>query len=107
MASKNNLIIVKATIRLLTAAEGGRSTGIKTGYRPNHVFEKPDDIKHLHAYIGDINFDDQEFIQPGETKTVTVRFLRNDIVEKFIKVGQKWFIYEAPRLVAEGEIIEI
>jgi hypothetical protein len=28
-------------------------------------------------------------------------------VEKYIKVGQKWFIYEVPRLVAEGEIVEV
>jgi len=33
--------------------------------------------------------------------------LRDPIVEKYIKVGQRWFIYEIPRLVAEGEIIEV
>lgn len=103
----NDLIIVKAKIYLKTPEEGGRRAGIKSGYRPNHAFEQPKDIRNLHAYIGDIQFDDQEFIQPGETKTVTVRFLRNPIVEQYIKVGQKWFIYEVPRLVAEGEIIEV
>lgn len=44
---------------------------------------------------------------PGETKIVTVRFLRHPLIEQFIKVGQKWFIYEVPRLVAEGVITEI
>jgi len=103
----NDLIIVKANIYLLTPAEGGRTTGITSGYRPNHVFEKPHDIKDVHAYIGDIQFDEHDSIQPGQTKTVTVRFLRNPIVKQYIKVGQKWFIYEVPRLVAEGEIIEV
>ena len=60
----NDLIIVKANIHLLTPKEGGRTTGIKSGYRPNHAFEKPQDIKNIHAYIGEIKFDDQEFIQP-------------------------------------------
>lgn len=107
MTLTDDLIIVKANIYLLTAEEGGRRTGIKTGYRPNHVFKKPNDIKEIHAYIGDLQFDDQDSIQPGQTKTVIVRFLRNPIVEQYIKVGQKWFIYEVPRLVAEGEIIEV
>jgi translation elongation factor EF-Tu-like GTPase len=103
----NDLIIVKAKIYFKTATEGGRTTGIKSGYRPNHTFEQPKNIRNIQTFIGDIQFDDQEFIEPGETKIVTVRFLRNEIVEKFMKVGQKWFIYEVPRLVAEGEIIEV
>jgi len=107
LALTDDLIIAKANIYLLTPEEGGRTTGIKSGYRPNHVFENPHDIKDIHTYIGDIQFDDQDFIQPGQTKTVTVRFLRIPIVEQYIKVGQKWFIYEVPRLVAEGEIIEV
>ena len=103
----DDLIIVKAKIYLLTPEEDGRTTGIKSGYRPNHVFEKPNNIKEIHAFIGELQFGGQDIIQPGQTKTVTVRFLRNPIVEQYIKVGQKWFIYEVPRLIAEGEIIEI
>jgi hypothetical protein len=70
----NDLIIVKAKIYLKTAKEGGRTSGIKSGYRPNHAFEKPNDIRNIKTFIGDIQFDDQEFIEPGETKIVTVRF---------------------------------
>ena len=51
-----------------TPEEGGRTHGIKTGYRPNHVFEPPNVIGKLQTWIGQIEFDDQEFIQPGETK---------------------------------------
>jgi translation elongation factor EF-Tu-like GTPase len=107
MTNSNELIIVKARIYFRTTAEGGRATGIISGYRPNHVFERPVDIRGIHAYIGEVQFEDQEFIQPGETKIVTVRFLRVPAIEKFIKVGQKWLIYEVPKLVAEGEIIGI
>ena len=107
METKNNLLIVRAILRLRTTAEGGRLTGIKTGYRPNHVFEKKEDGKLLQGYIGDIVFDDQELIQPGETKTVVVRFIRNPKIEEFILVGRKWLIYEVPKVVAEAEVIEI
>lgn len=103
----NDLIIVKAKIYLKATKEGGRTSGIKCGYRPNHTFEQPKDIRNIKTFIGDIQFDDQEFIEPGETKIVTVRSLKMPQVEKYIKVGQKWFIYEVPKLVAEGEIIQL
>ncbi|MFM7850709.1 MAG: hypothetical protein ACKO96_02035, partial [Flammeovirgaceae bacterium] len=86
--------------------EGGRHSGFKSGYRPNHVFELPDNFKNLRTYIGDIHFDDQDLIEPGESKIVTVRFLKVPEVEKYINVGQKWFINEGARTLGTGEIIE-
>ena len=45
MAAQPDLIIVTAVIRFRTTAEGGRMTPVKSGYRPNHVFErKPDEL---------------------------------------------------------------
>ena len=103
----DDLIIVKAKITMKTTEEGGRKFGFKSGYRPNHVFELPEDIGNLNAYIGDIHFDDQELIEPGETKVVTVRFLKVPQVEQFISVGQKWFINEGANNLGVGEILEI
>ncbi|PSR54736.1 hypothetical protein AHMF7605_15090 [Adhaeribacter arboris] len=103
----DDLIIVKAKTTMKTTAEGGRQHGFKSGYRPNHVLELPDDLRNLTTYIGDIQFDDQELIEPGETKIVTVRFLKMPQVEKYIKVGQKWYINEAARKLGFGEILEV
>lgn len=103
----DDLIIVKAKITMKTTEEGGRKSGFKSGYRPNHVFELPDDLRNLKTYIGDIQFDDQELIEPGETKVVTVRFLKVPQVEQFISVGQRWFINEAAQTLGFGEILEI
>lgn len=102
----DDLIIVKSKITMKTTEEGGRQTGFTSGYRPNHVFKLPDDLKNLTAYVGDIQFSEQELIEPGETKIVIVRFLKNPEVEKYIKVGQKWFINEGARTVGFGEILE-
>jgi hypothetical protein len=38
---------------------------------------------------------------------VTVRFLKMPQVEKYIKVGQKWYINEAARTLGFGEILEV
>ena len=102
----DDLIIVKAIITMKRTDEGGRKFGFKSGYRPNHVFELPNNLKNLKTYIGDIQFTDQELIEPGETKVVTVRFLKMPQLEKYIKVGQKWFINEAARTLGFGEILE-
>lgn len=103
----NEMIIVKAKITLKTTEEGGRQTGFKSGFRPNHVFEMPEKGKSLRAYIGDIVFDDQELILPGETTIVTVRFMNVPEIEKYISVGQTWFINEGARTIAMGEILEL
>lgn len=102
----DELIVVRAKVSMKTTEDGGRKSGFKSGYRPNHVFELPVDLKNLQTYIGDIQFDDQELIEPGETKIVTVRFLKIPQIEKYIKVGQKWFINEAARTLGFGEILE-
>jgi len=102
-----DLIIVKAKITMKTTEEGGRKSGFKSGYRPNHVFEFPNDLRNLKTYIGDIQFDDQELVEPGETKVVTVRFLKVPQIEKLINVGRKWFINEAAQTLGYGEILEI
>ena len=97
---------VKAKLRLNSTNEGGRKTGIKTGYRPNHVFEYKDG-KMISAYMGDIKFDDQEWIKPGEEKIVTVRFIPGQPIKNFLTIGRQWWIYEGPNLVAEAEIVEV
>lgn len=103
----DELIIVKAKITMKTTEEGGRKSGFKSGYRPNHIFELPDNLRNLKTYIGEIRFDDQELIEPDETKVVTIRFLKFQPIEKYINVGQKWFINQADKTLGFGEILEI
>ncbi|MDR6784603.1 translation elongation factor EF-Tu-like GTPase [Pedobacter africanus] len=103
--SISDLLIIKAKIRLKTAEEGGRKTGFISGYRPNHVFEYGKEGEFLQSFIGDIIFEDQSTIEPGETKEVTVRFLLHQPIEKYISPGRKWWIHEGPRLIGEAEVL--
>jgi hypothetical protein len=103
----NDVINVIAKMNVLDADEGGcRKSGIKSGYRPNHVFELIDN-KPLATFIGEITFNDQEFIYPGEEKVVNVKFLNFGMISKFIFVGNEWWIYEMPNLMAKAEILEV
>ena len=83
-----------------------RKTGIKTGYRPNHVFEYNDN-GNLNTFIGEIQFDKDKTLLPGEEGIVKVRFLFTMPLEKYINIGRQWFIHEGKYKIGEAEIIEI
>ena len=104
--SNTDLITIKAKLRLRTTDEGGRHSGIKTGYRPNHVFEYNKKGNFLTTYIGEITFD-KEWIQLGDNEIVTVRFIHGQSIDQYINVGQKWWIHEGQKLVGEAEILEV
>jgi len=104
---RDKLIIVKARIRMKATKEGGRIHGFTSGYRPNHVFEYREDGTLQRTYIGDIVFEGQSTIEPGEEKIATVRFSRHQPIEKYLNIGRKWWIHESYKCLGEAEIIEI
>lgn len=104
--TNSNLILVKARLEMRTTEEGGRETGFLSGLRPNHVFEHYDD-GYLRTYIGDIQFDDQELMLPGEEKEVLVRFLDHNSIRKYLQVGRTWWTYEGGKVTGIAEILEV
>ncbi len=103
--NNGGLLSVKAKLKLNTTEEGGRQTGIISGYRPNHVFEYNDNGQLLQTYIGDIIFEGKPTIDPGEEREVTVRFLINQPIEKYLEKGRIWWINEGSRQIGRAEII--
>ncbi|WP_416866385.1 MAG: hypothetical protein ACMVP2_01270 [Imperialibacter sp.] len=104
--NNSNLIAIQAKLRLKTTDEGGRQSGIKTGYRPNHVFEYDGDGKLLSTYIGEISFE-KDWIQLGAEEIVTVKFLSGQSIEKYLNTGTKWWIHEGLKVVGEAEILRV
>ncbi|NBB27700.1 hypothetical protein [Cellulophaga sp. BC115SP] len=103
--NNGGLLTVKAILKLKSTEEGGRQTGFISGYRPNHVFEYNDKGQLLQTYIGDIVFQDKPTIEPGEEREVTVRFLMNQPIEKYLNKGRVWWIYEGDSQIGQAEII--
>lgn len=99
------LISIKAILNLKSTEEGGRQTGIISGYRPNHVFEHSDNGQLLQTFIGDIILDGKAIFEPGEEGEVTVRFLINQPIEKYLNKGRIWWIHEGDRQIGQAEII--
>ncbi|MDY8135469.1 hypothetical protein [Aquimarina sp. 2201CG5-10] len=101
------MIHVKANLSLFPTDKGGRKTGIKNGYRPNHVFEYQTNGQFKYTYIGDIQFEQEEWIMPGDTQEVLVRFLSRQPIDQYLNINRKWWIHEGPNKIGEAEIIEI
>ncbi|MBL1411078.1 hypothetical protein [Sphingobacterium faecale] len=104
-APTDTLLIVKANIRLKPTEEGGRKTGVISGYRPNHVFEYGAEGNIVQTYIGDLVFGDENLLMPGEERIVTVRFIPSADLEKYLTKGRKWWLHEGPNLIGEAVIL--
>ena len=103
----SDTIEIKAKLTLYASENGGRKTGIKSGYRPNHVFEyQENSTDFVTTYIGEIDFE-KEWILPSETEIVKVRFLKHQNISELIQKGLIWWIHEGRNKVGEAEIVEI
>jgi len=103
----SDTIDIKAKLTLYPTEKGGRKTGIKTDYRPNHVFEyKENSSDFVATYIGQIEFE-KELILPNETENVKVRFLKHQNIADLIEKGRIWWIHEGPNKIEETVITEI
>lgn len=103
----SEIIGICAKLTLYPTENGGRKNGIKTGYRPNHVFEyRKNSSDFVATYMGIIEFE-KEWILPGETANVKVTFVKNQNIVELIKIGRKWWIHEGPRKIGEAKITQM
>lgn len=102
---KAQWIPVTARIRLLSAAEGGRTAPLRGGsYRPNHNFFGPDDRTMT---VGFIDLPDGTELEPGGTIDVPISFWYWPGLDGQIYPGREWRIQEGAKLVGIGTILEV
>lgn len=104
-ATTTSLLIVKARVRLKPTEEGGRKTGLISGYRPNHVFAYTAEGKIGTMYIGELLFDDAELLMPGEERLLTIRFIATPELEGLLTKGRLWWLHEGSVLIGEATIM--
>jgi elongation factor Tu len=95
-------IRVRATISLVPEEKGGRHGPFTKGYRPNHNFSGPENSAF---YIGEVVVGEDEWVYPGETREVSVRFLNARGLREMLVPGRSWRIQEGHRLVAEATVL--
>ncbi|WP_400077897.1 hypothetical protein [Winogradskyella sp. R77965] len=91
----------------MSTKDGGRKSPVSSGFRPNHVFEYQSNDQFQFAFVGDIQLNGDNLMMPGEIKEVTVSFLSNQPIDKYLNIGRKWNIHEGGREIGKAEILEI
>src|SRR5262245_1440203 len=94
-------ILVSANIRLLPAAESGRTAPIRGSYRPNHNFFGAD---NRNMTIGFIDLPEGRELHPGESIVLKIKFWNWPGLEEQVYPGREWRIQEGGKLVGIGTI---
>jgi elongation factor Tu len=97
-------IYVRAKIRLLSTAEGGRTTPVKGSYRPNHNFFEAD---NRNMTVGFIDLPEGTELRPGESVDCPIVFWDWPGLREQIYPGREWRIQEGSTLVGIGTVIEV
>ncbi|MET8678955.1 elongation factor Tu [Streptomyces sp. NPDC004647] len=85
-----------ARVYVLSSAEGGRTTPVATGYRPQFYIRTAD-------VVGDIDLGEVAVARPGDTVTMTVELGRDVPVE----AGLGFAIREGGRTVGAGTVVAV
>ncbi|MGW6821991.1 elongation factor Tu [Streptomyces sp. NPDC055005] len=85
-----------ARVYVLSAREGGRTTAIASGYRPQFYIRTAD-------VVGDVDLGEEAVVRPGETVTMTVELGRDVPLE----TGLGFAIREGGRTVGAGTVTAV
>ncbi|MFT3827394.1 MAG: hypothetical protein QM731_25960 [Chitinophagaceae bacterium] len=91
-----------AKVSYLTTEEGGRKGAVSSGYRPLIKFEGRDELTSSEQI-----FVDKDNVFPGETAIAEIRIVSKNPFRKSMSAGHKFEIFDALRLVAHGELLEV
>jgi len=94
------MLHVTARIRLLKTEEGGRTSFVRSGYRPN--------VRFGDLYTdGAFTFPAHQQVYPGDECDVRLTFVNPAYVRESLMVGACFDIMEGPHKVGEGRIVSI
>jgi elongation factor Tu len=104
MPSSSDYHEIETEIRYLTTAEGGRQTGVASGYR-GQFYYRGEDFDGFQYFP---EFTDGEFIELGTSVRALVRFRQkrwDDFHSERITVGMPFEVREGVRTVGRGTVI--
>ena len=94
------MLHVTARIKLLKTEAGGRTSYVRSGYRPSFRFGD--------LYTdGALTFLDHQQVYPGDKCEARITFANPDYVRANLRVGACFDITEGPQKIGEGVILSI
>jgi hypothetical protein len=98
------VVNVRALVSFLAAHEGGRTTDIRSTYRPINNFGGPDNRK---SWFSQICLATTDHIGPVETRELIIQFNADPALMVELTPGRTWRIQEGRQLVAMATVLEI
>jgi elongation factor Tu len=96
----NEVVYVKADVRLLSSDEGGRLTPIANGYRP------PLSVGGIDGY-GSVILGEGATMAPGKSRVVDIVMVGSPTFVRALHEGQEFSLREGPKDIGEGRITHI
>jgi translation elongation factor EF-Tu-like GTPase len=90
-----------ALLSMLPTEQGGRKRPVYNHYRPAFSFNR------VNQFSGEISFDDEQELRPGNTTTVEVKLLPSRHIPQRLKSGDAFTILEGDKIVGTGVIQHI
>lgn len=95
---------VRAKLTLLPETLSARRSNQEARWRPNHNFGP---AEGRDFYIGQVEFDSVDTIEPGQTIHVLIRFFDGPGLREQLVPGRSWRVQEGPNLVATASVVSI
>jgi hypothetical protein len=95
---------VRAKLTLLPETKNARRSSQQARWRPNHNFG-PADGRDF--YIGQVEFESVDTVEPGQTVEVLVRFFDGPGLREHLVPGRSWRVQEGPNLVATARVVSV
>lgn len=92
---------VEAEVTLYSTAEGGRSTPVRTGYRPQHRVLPNYLSSGIHDYLA------VSMLVPGQSTFATITFITPHAYPHALAAGDVVEISEGARIVGSARILRV
>jgi len=91
---------IEASIYFLTPEEGGRTSPVRSGYRPQFYYEGQD-WDAIHDYPG------HDEVKPGSTVITLLSFLTPEQHRDRVKPGLAFELREGAKVIGKGTVLRV
>jgi translation elongation factor EF-Tu-like GTPase len=95
---------IRTELSLLSTAEGGRQTGIASGYH-GMLGMRPEDPVSGNDVV--VTIEGKEVCEPGEACQASLRFLSPELVQDVLSVNAEFTLREGLRVIGSVRVIEL